>query len=215
MNTAPPDLILRQLSAREKLPASELNQLWRVASGALRVDSAPRGEVSRFVRLALPGDVIGLEQWAGTDDSLSLRALVATRLTPVLATGEPMMHILMETVVVAHQRCREVVTLRTGPVARRIKALLLMFAQNRDSEGGVAECALPHLTDLSDIVDAAPETVSRVFGSMRDMAALQDRKPQRARFSSQVLQGLEMVAGMSSPRNHRKPRLAALSARFG
>ena len=211
MNTTPPDPAMRQLSAREKLP--ELNQLWRVASGALRIDSAPRGEVSRFVRLALPGDVIGLEQWAGTDDKLSLRALVATRLTPVLATGEPMMHILMETVVVAHQRCREVVTLRTGPVARRLKALLLMFAQSRDSEGGgVAECALPHLTDLSDIVDAAPETVSRVFGSMRDMAALQDRKPQRARFSSQVLQGLEMVAGMSSPRTHRKPQLARLSA---
>ena len=88
------------------------------------------------MRLALPGDVIGVEQWAGTNDHLSLRALIYTSLTPVQATGQPMMQILMETVVVAHQRCREVVRLRTGPVAQRIKALLLMFAQGRRAGSG-------------------------------------------------------------------------------
>jgi CRP-like cAMP-binding protein len=202
---------LRQMAPREALGTDELSQLWRVESGALRIDSAPRGERARFVRLALPGDVIGVERWAGTDDSLALRALIASRLTPVHATGEPMMQILMETVVVGHQRCREVVSLRTGPVAKRIKALLLLFAQNpgESSPGStVIECAVPHIADLSDIVDAAPETVSRVFGSMRDLDFLQDRRPQKACFSSQALRSLEMVAGMSAPRPHRPPLLS-------
>jgi len=205
MNDAPRDTICLYLEAREGLVADLARPLWRVAAGALRIDSAPAGEASRFVRLALPGDVIGVEQWAGTCDHLSLRALIDSHLTPVQATGAPMMQILMETVVVAHQRCREVVTLRSGPVAQRIKALLLMFAQGRPAGSGmVADCPLPYLTDLSDIVDAAPETVSRVLGSMRAHDFLQDRKPQKARFSSQALKGLEMVAGMSAVRPSRR-----------
>lgn len=199
----------RSLAAREALASHELHQLWRVTSGVLRIDSAPRGETARFVRLALPGDVIGVERWAGTDDSLALRALIASQLTPVQASGVPMMEILMETVVVSHQRCREVVSLRTGPVAKRIKALLLMFAEGASvgsaaEEGGESEFRVPHIADLSDIVDAAPETVSRVFASMRELDFLQDRRPQKARFSSQALRSLDMVAGMSAPRPQRK-----------
>ena len=204
---------LRQLVSREVLTPDELCQLWRVESGALRIDSAPRGEASRFVRLALPGDVIGVEQWAGTNDNLNMRALIATRLSPVVVTGPPMMQILMETVVVGHQRCREVVSLRTGPVAQRIKALLLMFARGRVAEAGAqgmatSDFAVPHLADLSDIVDAAPETVSRVFASMRDLDFLQDRRPQKARFSSRVLRELDILPGMSAPRTVRRLHLA-------
>ena len=207
MSTVTRDTTCLHLEPREVLAPDAPQQLWRVATGALRIDSAPPDEASRFVRLALPGDVIGVEQWAGTNDHLSLRALIDTSLTPVEATGPQMMHILMETVVVAHQRCREVVTLRSGPVAQRIKALLLMFAQGRRAgNGSVADCPVPYLADLSDLVDAAPETVSRVLGSMREHDFLQDRKPQKARFRSQALKGLEMVAGMSAVRPARKLR---------
>ena len=207
MSTVTRDTTCLHLEPREVLAPDAPQQLWRVATGALRIDSAPPDEASRFVRLALPGDVIGVEQWAGTNDHLSLRALIDTSLTPVEATGPQMMHILMETVVVAHQRCREVVTLRSGPVAQRIKALLLMFAQGRRAgNGSVADCPVPYLADLSDLVDAAPETVSRVLGSMHEHDFLQDRKPQKARFSSQALKGLEMVAGMSAVRPARKLR---------
>lgn len=201
MTSTTPHTSCLDLDPREVFVPNAQQPLWRVVSGALRIDSAPAGEPSRFVRLALPGDVIGVEQWAGIHDPLSLRALIDSRLTPVHATGQPMMQMLMDTVVVAHQRCREVVTLRTGPVAQRIKALLLMFAQG---SGPVADCPVPYLADLSDIVDAAPETVSRVLGSMREHDFLQDRKPQKARFSSQALRGLEMVAGMSAVRPSRR-----------
>ena len=210
MSTVTRDTTCLHLEPREVLAPDAPQQLWRVATGALRIDSAPPDEASRFVRLALPGDVIGVEQWAGTNDHLSLRALIDTSLTPVEATGPQMMQILMETVVVAHQRCREVVTLRSGPVAQRIQALLLMFAPQTPAQGNVsvADCPVPYLADLSEIVDAAPETVSRVLGSMRAHDFLQDRKPQKARFSSQALRGLEMVAGMSAVRPARRSQAA-------
>lgn len=211
MSTITRDTTRLHLAPREVFAPDAPQQLWRVANGALRIDSAPSGEARRFVRLALPGDVIGVEQWAGTNDHLSLRALIDTSLTQVDATGPQMMQILMETVVVAHQRCREVVTLRSGPVAQRIQAMLLMFAHGRRSgNGSVADCPVPYLADLSDIVDAAPETVSRVLGSMREHDFLQGRKPQKARFSSQALKGLEMVAGMSAVRSSRRLQAAGI-----
>jgi len=196
------DTPTRQLAAREALAPDELRQLWRVVSGVLRVDSAPKGEPARFVRLALPGDVVGVERWVGSNDSLRLRAVIAAQLTPVDATGDAMMQILMETVVVAHQRCREVVSLRSGPAARRIQALLLMFAQSGVAEGvdeGLAtqNFAVPHLSDLSAILDIAPETASRAFTSMRSGDFLAERRPQKARLRSQVSHALETVADLS------------------
>lgn len=204
----------RELAVREVFVSDAPSQLWRVVSGALRIDSAPQGEASHFVRLALPGDVIGVEHWAGMHGDLTQRALIASQVLPVVASRQDMMHILMESVVVGHQRCREMVTLRTGPAARRIQALLLMFAQSNEAGAAPAglaghDVAVPNLTDLSDILDVTPETVSRVFASMREHNFLQGRRPQKARFSSQALRGLEMVAGMSAQLATRKLHLAA------
>jgi len=58
---------------------------------------------------------------------------------------------------VAHQRCREVVSLRTGAVSQRVKCLLLMFADSVNPHAkSTAECAVPHLSDMAGILDAAP-----------------------------------------------------------
>jgi CRP-like cAMP-binding protein len=194
-----PNSAKRVLASRESLQPRELKQLWRLETGAVRIDSAPPGAPTRFVRLALPGDVIGVEQWAGTDESLTVRALVPTCLTPLDSQGHQVMQILMESVVTTHQRCGEVVSLRTGTVPQRVKRLLLMLApEGPDVAGQTTECPLPNLNDMSDVLDAAIETVSRVLASMRRNDYLQERKPQRARFSSQVLREIEMVVGMSN-----------------
>lgn len=198
MNQLSPDTPIRHLAAREALAPDELHQLWRVTAGVLRVDSAPKDEPERFVRLALPGDVVGVERWVGSDDSLRLRAVVAASLTPVQATGDAMMQILMETVVVAHQRCREVVSLRTGRAANRIQALLLMFAQSGVPDGlATQEFAVPRLADLSDILDVAPETASRAFASMRAGDFLAERHPQTVRLRAKALRHLAAVADLS------------------
>ena len=188
-----------QLAAREPLPITEESPLWRVTQGVLRIDSAAPGEPARFVRLALPGDVLGVERWAGGADTLSYRALIACSAEVVKADDAAMISILMDTVVVAHQRSREAMELRTGPVSQRLKALLLMFAQGHERQDAAAvECPVPNLADLRDIIDAAPETISRVFASMREMAFLQGRRPQKARFSSQVLRAQSLMPGMSA-----------------
>ena len=209
MNTSQPESGLCLLGPREPLPSQSQRQMWRVRSGAIRIDSAAGAEVGRFMRLALPGDVIGVEQWAGTDDRLSFRALTAVQLEPVNASGAEMMQVLMETVVIAHQRCREVVSLRTGPVSQRVKTLLLMFADAVSPEAARgSDIALPNLSDMAAILDAAPETVSRVFSSMRHLDFLQDRKPHRARFSSLSLRAQALVPGMTVSSAQMRSQLA-------
>jgi hypothetical protein len=198
------------LAAREPLPSTAGGQLWRVTQGVLRIDSAPAGETVHFVRLALPGDVLGVEHWAGGEETLRYRALVACVVEPLNLEPSVMLPILMDTVVVAHQRSREAMELRTGPVAQRLKSLLLMFAQGQAPMDALAvECQLPNLADLHDILDAAPETISRVFGNMRGMAMLQDRRPQKASFSSQTLRRQALKPGMSASPNLQRNQLAS------
>ncbi len=167
-------------------------------SGALRIDSGTESEAGRFMRLALPGDVIGVEQWVGTDDRLGFKALTEVCLepgggqrpgddadpdgnggggTPALPRGGHAAH-------------------RAGVAARQ--TLLLMFADTVSPEATRgSDIALPNLSDMADILDAAPETVSRVFSSMRQLDFLQDRKPHRARFSSLSLRAQALVPGMT------------------
>jgi hypothetical protein len=70
-----------------------------------------------------------------------------------------------------------------------------MFARSGVSDGvaqGLAtqDFAVPHLADLIDILDVAPETVSRAFASMREQKFLADQRPQMARLRSPAPLGL-------------------------
>jgi len=206
--TRPADI---HLAARQYLPDSGWSGLWRVQSGALRIDSAQAGLARSFMRLALPGDVIGVEQWVGSPDTLAYGALTGVTLTPVQTDAAGLTSLLMDTVVVAHQRCREVVALRTGPVAQRVKALLLMFAEHVNPQAQTqADCTLPQLADLAVILDAAPETVSRVFSTMRRLDWLQERRPQQARFDSLVLRAQTLIPGMSAGGALQRSQLAGV-----
>jgi hypothetical protein len=83
-------------------------------------------------------------------------------------------------------------------VSQRVKTLLLMFAEAVSPQATRgSDIALPNLSDMADLLDAAPETVSRVFSSMRQLDFLQDRKPHRARFSSLSLRAQALVPGMT------------------
>lgn len=188
------------MESRQGFVVSRERPLWRVTQGALRIDSRLAPDAcSGFSRIALAGDVVGIEQWAGTDCNLAMKALVPTRLEPVDLANTPLTQLLMDSVVTAHQRGREALELRTGPVARRIQALLVLFSrQNHSDWDSVQDCPLPHLTDMSDIVDAAPETVSRVFANLRGMDCVLERKRQKAKFSAAAVRDMVLVMGMTA-----------------
>lgn len=170
-----------QLFQREALAPSDLASLWRLESGALRVDSQSEDGSCNFVRLALPGDLVGVESLAGVTDTLTVRAITPAKLRPVdLVDKNHLTQILMETLSKVHQRCREVASLRTGSTTVRIQRLLQMLSGNRNATEHTA-CALPTLTDMATIINAAPETVCRVLANLRELDFLKERNPQSAK----------------------------------
>jgi len=170
---------VRQLQQRQVLSYESIHVLWRVESGALRVDSAQINESCSFVHLALPGDVLGMESLVGGVEPFVVRALTPVALVPVDASEEDRVkQLLLEAVCKGYQRCRELVQLRTGPTDERVRRLLLMLAsQDEGGSGEATECALPSLGDMAAIVNAAPETVCRALANLRQSRFLQDCSP--------------------------------------
>lgn len=183
MNSCVMNRQTRELLPREALSSADLHSLWRLESGALRIDSETPGGARDFVRLALPGDLLGVESLVGVAESLLVRAITPTRLVPVvLHDSGQLKQMLMDTIVKGHQRCRQMVSLRTGSTTVRIKRLLQMLVNGDEPGAGEhSACALPTLNDMAAIVNAAPETVCRVLGSLRQLDVLQDCSPSSAK----------------------------------
>jgi CRP-like cAMP-binding protein len=189
---------VRQLQQREVLPTDDIHVLWRVESGALRVDSAQLDESCSFVHLALPGDVLGMENLLGGVESFMVRAITPVALVPVDATDEDRVkQLLLDAVGKGYLRCRALVLLRTGSPQERVKRLLLMLANTDESGiGEAAACALPSLSDMAAIVNVAPETVCRVLANLRQSNFLQDCSPQISKHQPLELRTHRLQPGM-------------------
>ncbi|MDO8772824.1 MAG: Crp/Fnr family transcriptional regulator [Burkholderiaceae bacterium] len=179
MNYRSMDTNTRHLMQREALSQADLQVLWRLESGVLRIDSAGSHAGSDFVRLALPGDVLGVESLVGVKDRLVVRAITPARLVLVVLLEEgERMQLLMNAVMQGHQRCREVVSLRTDSAPVRLKRLLHMLANGDPVDTGEPiACTLPSLHDMATVINATPETVCRVLRSLRQLNLLQQREP--------------------------------------
>ena len=157
-----------QLFQRESLSSSDLHSLWRLESGALRVDSQGEDGNSEFVRLALPGDLVGVETLAGVTDNLTVRALTPARLRPVdLVDKNHLTQILMETLSRVHQRCREVASLRTGSTTVRLQRLLRMLSGDKHTVS-----ALPTLSDMAAIIHLKRQRAARELNKRSAAAAV-------------------------------------------
>jgi CRP-like cAMP-binding protein len=173
----------RRLAQREALTLTESQAVWRLESGAVRIDSAEADGPESLVRLAMPGDLLGAESLLGVEDRFMVRALTPSRLVAVNPLAGTLPQLLMEAVVTGYRRSREMVQLRTGSAEERVKSLLvLLAAAGRVNVGDRATCALPTLSDIAGIVHIAPETVSRVLASLRQTSFLQDCSPKAAKY---------------------------------
>ncbi len=150
--------------------------VWRILSGAVRLDHVDASG-SRFVRLAVAGDCVGEETLAGGSHLSDARAVVHCQ-AQRLATGEGNDGSALAAGILQrqHQRFLDVVRLRTGTVSDRLRCLFAMLAGGSARAIGTFACPVPTLADLAAIVDAAPETVSRVLGDFRREGVLRERR---------------------------------------
>lgn len=176
-----------------------MGPVWQVEQGALRLDRVSR-EGARFVQLALPGDLLGLEVLAALPYAYSVRAVVPSRVRPRALSGDSERRLaMMEGLLQQQARIEELVSLRTGPAQDRMKHLILLLAPE-DAAGwqsDEAHRALPTIKDMAAIIDTAPETVSRIFANLKRTQLLDSRQRQGASFSLARLRESAWPTGMT------------------
>lgn len=160
------------LLPRQILSMNGADTLWRIESGTVRINSVDEfneGKVS-FVRLALPGDLLGVECFSGLSETLQIRAITPVKLQAVsVEDDKEMTALLMQTIATNHVRCRQVVSLRTGTVDARVKCLLQMLKpEGSPVFNEFAVDTLPSLGNMAEIVHSTRETVCRVLTSLRE-----------------------------------------------
>ncbi len=207
---SPSSLELMHLACGEPLfEAGASGTVWQLESGAVRLDRMDR-EGPRFVHLALPGDLLGLELLAAYPYAYTARAIVPSSARQRMLPGETQRRMaLIEGLLQQQRRGEDVVKLRSGPAQDRLKHLLLTLTPEGTPWTGEGTCALPTIKDMAAIIDTAPETVSRIFANLKRTQILAGRQRQGASFSLSRLVQAEWPTGMT--RSDGSQRLGVLS----
>lgn len=204
MHADPGDRTIRDLARGGVLFAAGTSTgLWRIVSGALRVDRVDRGG-TRFARLAMAGDCVGEETLAGAIHGSTARAVVRCRVERLCAPGRPDGRLLLGILERQDERFADMVRLRTGTTSDRLRVLFAMLAGEGASAVDAYVCPMPTLGDLAAIVDAAPETVSRVLGEFRREGVVRDRKRSTVIVDGRRLRSLAGPPGGRAPGQGRR-----------
>ncbi|MYM42116.1 Crp/Fnr family transcriptional regulator [Duganella qianjiadongensis] len=169
------------LRPREQMQRSQKNSLWCVSKGVLRIDRQMADEALHFVRLALPGDILGIERIAEAAQDDIVKAITSAYLTPFTVRDDVhLASLFRDSTLCNYQRCRETASLRIGTVDERVRRLLLLVANGNDKQRDEVEVTtIPSLVNIASIINAAPETVSRIITGFRASGFLREEKRPR------------------------------------
>ncbi|TXH23580.1 MAG: Crp/Fnr family transcriptional regulator [Elusimicrobia bacterium] len=173
--TARSERLLRERGERI-FSAGSSGGAWRVVSGSVRLDrQAPSGEES-FASLAISGDIVGAETLLSGKYTFAATALSGCVLVPWPEAAASGAEALLSTLAKAERRAAEVIALRCGQAADRVRRLVMMLAHRpdtgvRDSGAGV-QVVLPSRQDMADITALKLETVSRMVSQLRQAGIL-------------------------------------------
>lgn len=153
--------------------AGEPGVAWRVISGSVRLDRCDGGE-PMFASLAVAGDVIGAETLMFGRYAFEARALADCELALWSEGGtRPAGESLVRMLAAAESRAADVIALRCGQAAQRVRRLMLMLTRGGAGDGaGTARIDMPSLRDMADITDLTAETVSRALSALRKEGVL-------------------------------------------
>jgi len=168
----PPGPTVRACAAGKSIfAAGAAGTAWRVVSGSVRLNRTEPDGTAMFANLAVAGDVIGAETLLFGTYTFAAVALSPCLLTP-WPGGEasPARESLLLTLAQAERRAADVIALRCGQAADRIKRLVRLLAENATAAGSGApawQVALPGLKDMAEITALTVETVSRSISGLR------------------------------------------------
>jgi len=174
---------------------------WMLIEGLALIE--PRDGPDHIAFLALPGDLLGVENLAGQPSRCRIRALVPCVAAELQGCQpEGWSRLLIDSVLSLHQRLHETARLVQGPVGERVRSLLryLCGSGRTDPEGGL-RCELPVLADLAVLLNTSPETISRVLSQLRRAGLIHATGLDREfRISPELLEGAALPERLTRSR---------------
>lgn len=203
-----PEPVLLALHAGDVLheAGSFSPDIWTVVEGALRQDLVEHGS-QRFVQLALAGDHLSTELLCGLPTLYRTSAVTRCTLQRLPIEGDAgRCAAISAALTQACCRAADLIALRTGPATERVRQLLLLLScKGRAGADGPAHIELPRLRNIAAIVDAAPETVSRILSTWRRDSMLRDTDASTVQFDRARLASCEILEGTTRS-SHRSRR---------
>lgn len=143
------------------MTAQRTGPLWRVLSGAFRVDFPTASGLS-LTHLALPGDWLGTETLCGEPCAFTVTALIDSEVQAETLVNLPRMEALSAVVRQQQRQMIDMLPLRSGPVVERLSHLLGLLARRTDGSSATpSRKDMPRLKQTAELIDSAVETVCR------------------------------------------------------
>lgn len=121
-----------------------------------------------FASLAVPGDVIGAETLMFGTYAFEARALSDCELALWSdSSAKPSGEFLVQMLAATERRAADVIALRCGQAAQRVRRLMLMLTRGGAQDDSTTSIEMPSLRDMADITDLTAETVSRAISGLR------------------------------------------------
>lgn len=175
---------------------------WVLIEGLALIE--PRDGPDHIAFLALPGDLLGVENLASRPSRSRVRALVPCVAAELQGCQpEGWNRLLIDSVLSLHQRLHETARLVQGPVGERVRSLLRYLCGSGSAEGpdGCRRCELPVLADLAALLNTSPETISRVLSQLRRAGLIHATGSDREfRISPELLEGAPLPERLTRSR---------------
>jgi CRP-like cAMP-binding protein len=166
--------------------------VYTVREGLVKLEQYLPDGTQRIVRLARPGDLIGLETLLGSPyghDAVALEPVLACRIpVDVIKQLDRQVPELAQKLMERWQRALTeadswLTELATGSTQVRVARLLIHLVGD-DSEGS---CYLPGREDIAAIIGTATETASRVVAEFRRSGFIEESGPHQVRVDQGML----------------------------
>jgi hypothetical protein len=175
---------------RQALDLSAPPGLWRVVHGVFTIQHAMGGDAVEV--LAVPGDLIGVEQLGVSVTTASCSAVTAACLAPVDWHEMPQRLALLQAAYDQSQRqCLNLKKLRTGAMPERLRHLLVLLGRHASDAADTADLELPTLRQMAELTDSTAESVCRVLSRLKGQDMLYLVGPGQTRMQLDVLRKAE------------------------
>lgn len=188
-----------EVRSGQRLELGAQARVWRVRQGlvGLVAPAHAQGEGSAEA-LVRPGELLGMMNLLGTPQAVAVRAVTDA----VIEELQPQLHdpaaLLGAAYAQARRQHRQLRLLQKGPVADRVRELLLLLTDQDSDQNDTLAIHLPSLAVMAWCIDSTEESVCRVLARLRDLRVLEAAALQGGQRIVQDLRSVKPPPGMTN-----------------